>query len=713
MKKLLLSFFMAICAFAINAADNTITILFEERYGSATISNITKNGIEIEEDGINITFAQGSSGNAPAYNKAGDIRLYGGRSASALDGNTMTVSIAQGLIKNISLGAANNDKTWGVLSANVGELTEDSSHNAEWKGESESVTFTASRNSNNASASTQNRYASITITYEVIETHCYTPEFSLKSETYGLSTPISLTCATEGADIMYSINGGNETLYEQPIVFPETGVYTVTAYAKKEGLENSETATATYSIVEFNGGEVPIVFSDFISDGATVGNEYTKGFSLTFSQGTNSNNAPKCYDTTIRMYAGNTLTIKAPAGTVLQKIVFDIPSSNTATSSNISVSEGSFSLSEPTAIWSDLESNTAELTVKTNQFHIEGLTITYAKEAEETQCATPRFSLTEGDVKIPASLELTCSTDGADIMYSINGEAETLYEKPIEFQAAGKYTVTAYAKKEGLENSETVTAVYNVIDTRLNNLQEFIEQGIKDESTVFTWNFPVTVTAAQEQYIYVIDEAGTAIVLYDNGFKGDPEIVVGAKLAAGIQAKFKNYRGLYEAVNWDLTGIEITAPAPGNFIYPIMEVAAVSEADMNKVIFLADGELIGNQFTDATGSITVFSKGWEATTPEAGAHYDLLGAITIFDGALQIYPIEYFPVGTSGIENINAAAAVRAIDGAIEIAGEGTSVVYNAAGQVVATVNGTATVNVPAGFYLVRTADSVAKVLVK
>lgn len=119
MKKLLLSFFMAICAFAINAADNTITILFEERYGSATISNITTNGIEIEEDGINITFAQGSSGNAPAYNKAGDIRLYGGSSASALDGNTMTVSIAQGLIKNISLGAANNDKTWGVLSANV------------------------------------------------------------------------------------------------------------------------------------------------------------------------------------------------------------------------------------------------------------------------------------------------------------------------------------------------------------------------------------------------------------------------------------------------------------------------------------------------------------------------------------------------------------------------------------------------------------------
>ena len=465
-----------------------------------------------------------------------------------------------------------------------------------------------------------------------------------------------------------------------------------------------------------NAAETTIVFSDIVSDGEVVSGKHyeANGFNFYFTKGKGQSD-PKCYGTTIRMYAQNTLQIEAPAGTTMQEIVFKIGTKTNTSDSEFVLSEGTFSIDKSalTATWSSLTSNTIDMTLPASgQFHIDSATITYA-EGEETQCAKPRFSLPAGNVMLPASLELTCNTDGADIMYTINGEAETLYEQPIEFQAAGEYTVTAYAKKEGLENSETVTAVYNVIDTRLNNMQEFIDKGINDKSTVFTWNFPVTVTATQGEYVYVIDEAETPMLMFDYDFRGNSELVVGATLSAGIKTKFTDYNGLYEAKEPDLTGVEITAPAPGNFIYPIMEVAAVSEADMNKVIFLADGELIGDQFTDATGSITVYSKGWEATTPEAGVHYDLLGAVNIYKGALQIYPIEYFPVGTSGIENVNAAAAVRAIDGAIEIAGEGTSVVYNAAGQVVATVNGTATVNVPAGFYLVRTADSVAKVLVK
>lgn len=61
---------------------------------------------------------------------------------------------------------------------------------------------------------------------------------------------------------------------------------------------------------------------------------------LKFAKGTNSNNAPKYYTngSAVRMYSGNTLTVTAPAGCILTKIVFSFVSgyntSLTCTNSN-------------------------------------------------------------------------------------------------------------------------------------------------------------------------------------------------------------------------------------------------------------------------------------------------------------------------------------------------------------------------------------------
>ena len=77
-----------------------------------------------------------------------------------------------------------------------------------------------------------------------------TPTFSLAEGTYNEVLSITISCATDGASIYYTLDGTtpdeNSTAYTSSISINETT--TVKAIAIKEGYINSEIATATYTI---------------------------------------------------------------------------------------------------------------------------------------------------------------------------------------------------------------------------------------------------------------------------------------------------------------------------------------------------------------------------------------------------------------------------------------------------------------------------------
>lgn len=58
---------------------------------------------------------------------------------------------------------------------------------------------------------------------------------------------VTLDCTTEGAEIFYKVGEGEFAKYENPILFTENGTYTVTAYAKAEGMNDSAAVEATYT----------------------------------------------------------------------------------------------------------------------------------------------------------------------------------------------------------------------------------------------------------------------------------------------------------------------------------------------------------------------------------------------------------------------------------------------------------------------------------
>lgn len=161
MNKILRLSLVAILTLICGAGFAQTTFDFAALYGSATIGDITKMPQTV--DGITVSFAKGNSQNNPAYNKAGEVRLYGGTGADVLDGCTMTFTSTSGNIKNITLEHGTIDK-WGVLTANVGTITEDADKNITWTGDAAEVVFTASRNADNPSVATQNRYKNAVVT---------------------------------------------------------------------------------------------------------------------------------------------------------------------------------------------------------------------------------------------------------------------------------------------------------------------------------------------------------------------------------------------------------------------------------------------------------------------------------------------------------------------------------------------------------------------
>ena len=106
--------------------------------------------------------------------------------------------------------------------------------------------------------------------------------------------------------------------------------------------------------------------------------------------------------------------------------------------------------------------------------------------------------------------------------------------------------------------------------------------------------------------------------------------------------------------------------------------------------------------------------------PDLEKKYDITAIVNIFNGAIQLFPIEYKEseggVGFADVES--ASSIVAAGDKAINIdAAENAQVlVVNAVGQVVANkaiTAGANTIDVPAGFYVVRVNNAVTKVIIK
>lgn len=155
----------------------------------------------------------------------------------------------------------------------------------------------------------------------------------------------------------------------------------------------------------------------------------------------------------IRAYAKNTITVSSAKKIKAIKFTFNKDDGNKITSTPTG-------FTSPT--WTG-ESESVEFKIGGKSGHRKVKTIEVTYDAPvETKCATPTFNLENGKTYTDAqTLEITSTTADATIHYTVNGGGPKTGQ-PAEFTENGKYTVEAWATKDGLTDSEHASITFTI-----------------------------------------------------------------------------------------------------------------------------------------------------------------------------------------------------------------------------------------------------------
>ena len=341
-----------------------------------------------------------------------------------------------------------------------------------------------------------------------------TPTISGQTPFYP-STEVTIACSTDGATIQYSLDdGANWTAYSDPFTLTETK--TVKAKATKSGSNDSEVASK-----EFEKGTVQTVAAALtaineLADNVTIENQFVEGVvstaatsvssgkmnysisddgsktsELTVYQGKGLNNASFSAATdlalgdkvtvfgTLKKYVSGTKTTpEFISGNYLVDFVavprFSVAAGAVASGTQVALStpQDGFTIyyttdgSDPKTSgteYTGVITISAATTIKA--YAKKGTILSNVATAEytlATPAATPTFSPTAGAYNAAQNVEISTTTDGAEIYYTINGTdpttSSTKYTGAISVNK--NTTIKAIAVKDGLANSAVATAKY-------------------------------------------------------------------------------------------------------------------------------------------------------------------------------------------------------------------------------------------------------------
>ena len=225
---------------------------------------------------------KGSASFYPGLNKDGTIRLYYSESGN----NTMVISsLENNTISSISITYSGNYNNGYVEVGGTRVTPTDGVYTIN------STSFVVG-NANTANG--QVRIKTIKINYISEKEEIAVPTFSPAGGTYSEAQKVTISCATEGATIYYTLDGtepdDDSDVYELPITIEETT--TIKAIAVK-GEESSGIVSATYTIeqqvpakpatlpFEFDGGKADIESTDGLTQNA-LGTDYKSSPKLKF-----------------------------------------------------------------------------------------------------------------------------------------------------------------------------------------------------------------------------------------------------------------------------------------------------------------------------------------------------------------------------------------------------------------------------------------------
>ena len=327
-----------------------------------------------------------------------------------------------------------------------------------------------------------------------IQTSAATPVFSVAAGTYPTAQSVSISDSTSGAVIYYTANGTTPTtssaVYSGAVTVSATE--TLKAIAVAPGFTNSAVGTAAYVIAPATATPKFSVAAGIYASAQTVALSDTIAGAVIYytTNGATPTTSSTVYSGAITVSTTETLNAIAVATGFSNSAVatagYQIGSTQVVTPV-ISPGGGTFS-SQQTVTFSDISPGaviyyTTNGTAPTNQSRIYSgpflvtnsgtlKVIAYATGGTPSSVASATFTLNaaapvfnppSGTYPGPLTVTLTSATPTAEIAYTPNSNAPTVYATysgPFTVSASGK--LSALALETGFTESPTVTATYTI-----------------------------------------------------------------------------------------------------------------------------------------------------------------------------------------------------------------------------------------------------------
>lgn len=269
--------------------------------------------------------------------------------------------------------------------------------------------------------------------------------------------------------------------------------------------------------------------------------------------------------------------------------------------------------------------------------------------------ATPTFSPAAGTYTEVQNVEINCTTDGATIYYTTDGDDPTtssaVYSTAIE--VAQNMTIKAMAVKEDMENSAVASATYTInlpitVSTlaAANALKDKTEFTFTENNVVVTFKGNYTSSNGNSHTLIGLRDKsendktdGTGkggSVFYDISANIADNLTQGTVLNPGWKAKTSIYEGWTELVDAsDITTAETTAT-----VEPFDRTGVTLTKDnQSEYIILKNVTISGNTATAGTrATYSLYNRfGLEYGN---GDYESLIGVVIIHGSAIEIYPLE-------------------------------------------------------------------------
>lgn len=334
--------------------------------------------------------------------------------------------------------------------------------------------------------------------------------------------------------------------------------------------------------------------------------------------------------------------------------------------------------------------------------YLDKLVITW-EGGEQTQVAAPVFAPADGITFVDKlTVGASCSTEGATIYYTKDGAEPTTGSDKFPTEGVTlteTTTLKAIAVKDGLDNSEVVTATYTKLEPYA-SLKALKESGIATEEgkPCVVELKDAVVTYADSRKAYIQDETAGLYVFGSNKLKA------GTKLNGVVAAQLVLWNGLYEL---KVDGGEFDNVAVTNDVeIPVQEVT-VAELNQNFAQYesmrvkVVDAT-VTSSFNDKNGEIEqngekiALRAADENITADVQATVDVTGYPGLYNSTKQLNVIlqEDIAVKTAGKTqatltfdsdtysvNVGESLTVKATTNS------SASVVYSSSDKTIATVD--------------------------